>query len=247
MNVIVVISFFAVFFASLCQNKKIIDDIGYQYYRYTYYNGFFLWLSFFILAIGCFVSKSGTDMAAYAYYYSIWQFSDLKSLDFEPGSRLLFVLLNKIIKNPYIGIGVIKIASIFLVFKSIELLREKINIALSVLLYCALIYIYNFHLIRMCLAIGIVYFAIANLLIENEKKGIVCLIIAGFIHYTSIFCSIIIAFTYYFLRKNVSLTKMFVITASFGVLLNFSGKIIQGLALYIPFMSKYKTYLDGFY
>ena len=209
------------------------------------YFKFWFFISFLILAVLCFCSKSGTDMVPYVYYYNTWGLEDLFDLQFEIGDRLLFYLLHGVIKNPYIGIGIIKIGSIMMIYHSIFVIRDKVNVTLSVISYICLLYIFNFHLIRMMLAVGIVSMAFSYEIIGKSKKCIILLIMAFFFHYSSILVLITFLAYKFLIRKELSIFKVLTIFSLLLCAMSFIVPIVTSLVNSYEVFSKYDNYISS--
>lgn len=230
----------AVLFARLSQKEVVWDKKQYIYGRYKEFFLIPFLLSFCILAGLCFFCKSGTDMSVYVNFYCAWTVADFSDPQFEIGDRILFVFLHSLIKNPYVGLGIVKIFSIALVYRAIYLLRNKIKVSLAVSAYIALLYIFNFHLIRMMIAIGLVFLALTYELIKKRGKCIILLIIAILFHYTS--CIVFFVYLIYLLfLRRFSIWKIVIVSLAFVLGYINVTQIVSGLTETDVF-SKYTTY-----
>lgn len=242
MNIIIIIVIMcAILCAEFSQNRKVYTQNGIEAsWNYSKFSIIPFMLSFLLLSGVCFFCKSGTDMPVYENLYLTWAIKDFGDLQFEIGDKILFVFLHTFIKNPYIGIGLVKILSIGLVFRSIFLLRKKINIGLAVLAYVVLLYIFNFHLIRMMLALGIVFVGLSNELLGNRGKCVVFLVSAVFFHYSSIIvlCTYL---CYLFFANRFSVKKLLLILLGMSLIYINAVRIVSTLTG-IELFSKYATY-----
>ncbi len=221
------------------QNCNTVTKKKYQFFSVVY-----LAFSFFLLAVPCFLCNEGTDFPIYVYLYKTWTLADLKSLKFEPGFVLLCLILRFIFKNAYIGLGIIKVISLFFVYKSLYMLRNRINLGLSILSYVVLLYIYNYHLLRMALAIGIVFLALAYEVCGRSKVTIALMITSLFIHYTSS----IVLLTYLFyiiIGKKIGIAKVTLLSVVLTFLYASIIPLVQNLVLSVAVFEKYTTYLKS--
>ena len=236
----------AVLFAFLSQGKKVSVKpmrCG-AVYEYEKFSRKAFITSFLILALGCFFSKSGTDFEVYVDFYNTWTLNDIADLSFEIGDKILFIALRVVFKNPHIGLGIVKIISICLVYVTFFLLRDRINIGVSVTGYVVLLYVFNFHLLRMMLALGIVFLAFA---LESKGKGRIAfflLCMAVLFHYTA-FISVCAYSVYLFFKKKISSFKIIVFLAVMLFFIINVEAIISWLVYNISFFNKYRAYLDN--
>lgn len=242
--VIITLMFIAVFFAAAAQRGKIENEEiqGYQIYRYAYTNKAWYVCSFFILSAILFCSKSGTDFSDYAWGYEHWGIEHLQDLRTEWGYTLLVLGLKKIIANPYIGLGIVKVFAVFLFYRAAYNVKDKINLGMAILSYCMLLYIYGFHLLRMMIAIGITFLALSYEINGKEKKCITLLIIAFFFHYTSI----LVLVTYLVSKafKNLTIRKIVTLLIVATLVSFCSSSILQLLVYRVSFFYKYRAYLN---
>lgn len=245
MNMLVIIlMLIAVLFAALAQGGKIEKEKtrSFQIYEYTYERKWCYVCSFLILAIMLFCSKSGTDFADYAWGYEHWGLEHLRDLETEWGYTLVVLGLRRIVENPYIGLGIVKVFSVFLIYKAAYNVKKQINLGMAILSYCTLLYIYNFHLLRMMIAIGIVFLALSYEMNGKNKRCTILLAIAFFFHYTSI----LVLFTYLMSKafKKLSIKRIVSMLIATFVVLLFSSSILQFLVYRVSFFYKYTVYLN---
>ena len=246
MYLCIVVMLVTILFSALSQRKVRVSNgtDGSREHSYSVSFNLPLYiLSFVVLASFCFFTKSGQDMEAYAIYYRQWSIKGLSDFTFEPLFKLTCILLRVFIKNPYIGLGVIKIFSLFLVYRAIYLMRDKLNVSLAIFAYLALgLYFFNFHLLRIMMAVAIVYLGLVYEILGKQKKCLTLLILAFFIHYTSIV--IIVTYVVYrTLGSKMTLRKLSVILAVLMLIYSAAAKLVDILVSNIPYFEKYNIYM----
>lgn len=247
MVVVALFGFLAVYFACGSQKRKVPvanDCNQVAKYKYESFSGIYFGISFLLLAVPCFLCGDGTDMAEYVRFYNNWTLTNLKTLNIEPGYILLSIALQRIIKNAYIGLGIIKVLSIYFVYKALYMLKDRLNLGFAVLSYVVLLYIFNFHLLRMSLALGMIFLAMSYELIGKSRKAIFWIIVAFLFHYTSVIVLLTYCF-YKILGNRLTVTKM---TFFSLILLLLYGNIVPILRFFVSkiyFLSKYQTYLNS--
>lgn len=244
--IIICSSFLSVLFAFLSQkipvsvpesNNSLINN------QYSLFSNFYFTLSFLSLAIPCFLCGEGTDLYIYVQLYENWTLADLKYLNFEAGYIILNVLLHFFIKNAYIGLGIIKVLSLLLVYISLYKLKDRLNLGLSILSYVVLLYIYNFHLLRMSLSIGIVFLALAYELCGKTKTAITLTIVSVLFHYSSVTVLLVLS-VYVLFRRRASIAKLSVFLVVLMLVYINIVTIAQNLVSSISAFGKYETYLN---
>lgn len=247
MFVIILFGFLSAVFAVFSQKRKvpIIDAadkvISYEYRDFLFVN---FVISFLLLAVPCFLCGVGTDMKIYVQLYNNWTIADLAELKFEPGFILLSIFLRIFFSNAYIGLGIIKVLSIFLVYKSLYMLRDRLNLGFSVLSYVVLLYIFNFHLLRMSLAIGMVFLALSYELVGKNRRAICLLVLALLIHYTSVI--VLLAYCIYkIMAKNLTGKKITIFSIALLLLYANIIPILKYIVPEIKVFTKYITYLNN--
>ncbi|WZL78851.1 EpsG family protein [Eubacteriales bacterium mix99] len=230
--------------AAMAQKERvpIVKDGAVTQYIYNKFSLNTYSLSFVILFLIVFITKSGEDIPTYVQYYKLWSLNDLKSLDFEPGYKLLCIFLNSFISNPYIGIGIIKFFSLFLVYRAIYLLRDRINVGFSVFAYVTLLYIYSFHLLRMMLALSIVFLAYSYESMGKEKRCFLLLCIALLFHYSAIF-ALGAYLIYKFINSNLTILKIISLLVVGSIALFSFNKFAEYAITKFSIFSKYDAYL----
>lgn len=202
-------------------------------------------LSFAILSSLCFFCKSGADIATYSYLYTSWEVNDLfSSLDIEFGYKALCILLRLVFKNPYIGLGIIKVISIALVYRAVYLIQDRVYIGLAVLSYIVLLYVCNYCLLRMMLAVGIVFVAFAYEINGKRKRCVLYLILAFAFHYSSIVALMSFAF-YIILGKKISIGKMTISAIVLGIMYVSFEFIFNRATSSVEVFQKYAGYSQG--
>lgn len=233
----------AITFALLAQRRKTLANNyanTYQY-RYNYFHNRFYIISFLILGGICFFCKSGVDIPGYAYNYTNWSWSSLTDVSREPAYKILNILLSRVIPNPYIGLGVIKLLSLGLVFYSAYIVREKINVGMAIFSYCCLLYIYNFQILRLMLALGIVFLALSLEMNGKSIKCIILLVLAFFFHYTSIFVLLTYAGAK-ILGRKMTVLRAILIGVILVLLFQNSVYFINRLQSSVVYFQKYESY-----
>lgn len=242
--IILLVLFFAILFAFQTQQGKVCSANGIEddLLQKPFSVQMFL-LSYALLGMMCFFCKSGYDMPVYAKFYTEWTLADLSSVSVEPGDKLLFMFIRLFIKNPYVGIGVIKLISIGIVYRSVYLIRDRICVGRAITAYVLLLYIFNFHLLRMMLALGLVFLAMAKEITGKRLQCIIYLCCAFMFHYSSII--VLLTYVCYILfRKNFTILKaVFAILLITGLYTNI-GRIIGLLVSSIGVFQKYAGYSD---
>ena len=233
----------AVIFALFAQGIKspASNNTNIYQYRYDCFHNRFYIISFLILGATCFFCKSGYDIPTYAYNYTNWSWSSLTDVSIEPAYKILNILLSRVISNPYIGLGVIKLLSLGLVFYSAYIVREKINVGMAIFSYCCLLYIYNFQLLRLMLALGIVFLALSLEMNGKSIKCIILLVLAFFFHYTSIF----VLLTYVgakILGRKMTVTRAILTGGVLVLLFQNSVYLINRLQSSVVYFHKYESY-----
>lgn len=240
MVISIIVVLLSIIFAFLSQGyKKTVDGkwINIRGFKPRYFI-----LSFLVLGLFCFCVKSGKDITPYVSYYNSWTIKDIAFTNYEPLYVAISLLLRIFIKNPYIGIGVIKLLSLLLVYASLYLLKDKINLGIATTAYIVLLYIYNFHLLRMMLALGMVFLALSLDLTEKTRWSYLLFIVAFMIHYTSIIVFVVFL-CYKIFFKKINIVKQGLIL---GVLLLFYANFNTWFSMitsYESFLSKYQSYV----
>lgn len=231
----------AVLSARLSQ-KRTLTATGEGNYEKSYeYNSPFFVISFLLLFLFLALSKNGPDIPIYAAEYSRYSFSDILDLHYEAGYELLCMMLRIVIRNPYIAIAVIKFISLYTVYRAIFLLKDRIRIDLAVTGYVILLYPLSFFLLRIMLAVGLVYLAFAYEITGRRKRCVFLLILAFFFHYTSIvvLCAYLI---YTVIGHKLTSKKIGFMILGVTALTVISDKIISLLISLVPFLNKYDAY-----
>lgn len=247
MVVVILFGFLAVVFAHLSQKTKIpVTDAGdgVVTYKYKEFSGGYFLMSFLLLAVPCFFCGTGTDMKIYVQLYNSSSFADLTGSIFEAGYVLLNILLKALIGNAYVGLGLIKVVSIFLVYRSLYMLKDRLSLGISVLAYVILLYVFNFHLLRMMLALGMVFLGLSYELLGDHKKAVAWIVFALFFHYTS--AIVLLAYLVYkWMGDKMTAAKLAVFSLALVLIFSFIVPILQLLiSSYEPF-KKYAVYIKG--
>lgn len=241
MIIYILILLSAIMFAFLSQSSVEIVGAESSSTKKYGFNQLFFTISFLILFIFSALAKNGPDIPAYVSIYNNVNLNDLADFGIEAGYELLCIVLRVIIKNPYVGIGVIKFISLYMIYRAIYLLKHKIRVGFAVAGYVILLYLLSFFLLRIMLAIGMVYLALAYEVIGKRKNAILFLIFAFLFHYTSIV--VFIAYIIYILLGTKLTVKKILLFGLCGFTVTLVAKrVISVLVSLIPVMEKYKTY-----
>lgn len=247
MYISLIIIILAVFFACISQRKRVPathSNSNSIVIQYNYFNFYLFLISFFLLFILCFLSKTGDDIPAYVYYYSNWTWKDLLDFEVETGYKLLCLLLRIIFSNPYVGIGVIKFISLALVFQSIYMLRDRLNVGFAVFAYVCILYVHAFHLLRIMIAVGLVYLAYAYIIKGKKKQGVILLLLSVLFHYSSII--VFIAYIIYRIVGKVLTIKKLIIVSLVLLFIYFNVEILVKLGVSnLGILSKYSIYITN--
>ncbi|MDO4419418.1 MAG: EpsG family protein [Ruminococcus sp.] len=247
MYISLIIIILAVFFACISQRKRVPathSNSNSIVIQYNYFNSYLFLISFFLLFILCFLSKTGDDIPAYVYYYSNWTWKDLLDFEVETGYKLLCLLLRIIFRNPYVGIGVIKFISLALVFQSIYMLRDRLNVGFAVFAYVCILYVHAFHLLRIMIAVGLVYLAYAYIIKGKKKQGFILLLLSAIFHYSSII--VFIAYIIYRIVGKVLTIKKLIIVSLVLLFVYFNVEILVKLGVSnLGILSKYSIYITN--
>ena len=247
MYISLIIIILAVFFACISQRKRVPathSNSNSIVIQYNYFNSYLFLISFFLLFILCFLSKTGDDIPAYVYYYSNWTWKDLLDFEVETGYKLLCLLLRIIFRNPYVGIGVIKFISLALVFQSIYMLRDRLNVGFAVFAYVCILYVHAFHLLRIMIAVGLVYLAYAYIIKGKKKQGFILLLLSALFHYSSII--VFIAYIIYRIVGKVLTIKKLIIVSLVLLFVYFNVEILVKLGVSnLGILSKYSIYITN--
>lgn len=247
MVVVILFGFLAVVFAHLSQKTKVpVADAGdsviaYKYKKFS--NGLFF-ISFLLLAVPCFLCGTGTDMKIYVRLYDNCGFGELTDSIFEVGYVLLNILLKALFEDAYVGLGLIKVLSIFLVYRSLYLLKDRLALGISVLSYVVLLYIFNFHLLRMMLALGMVFLGLSHELLGGHKKAVAWLVFAVFFHYTA--AIVLLAYVMYKgMRNKITVAKLVILLLILALVYSFIMPILEMLISSCELFKKYAVYIRG--
>lgn len=238
------IGFLSVIFAFLSQ-KHFYNKEGKEIFVFR--NIFYIF-SFLIAGIFAFIIADGNDFPQYSLIYQKSNWNSVKDLYIEPGYRILNLFLKSVIKNPNFGLGIIKLFTVALVYRSLYLLRKKINLGFAIMAYISLFYFEGLNLIRIYLAGAILLRGFCGYL-ENKKiyKYLIAVIIAISIHYTAIiglyFILLINCYYNSIIKKQFN---RFRILNFLNILLTISVPIILPILIYkISFLYKYANYLGN--
>ena len=247
MEVGIVFGFLAVVCAHLSQKTKIpVADAGAGVvaYRYKEFSKVSFFISFLLLAVPCFLCGTGTDMKVYARLFDSWSVEDLTDSIFESGYIILNILLKAIVGNAYVGVGIIKVLSIFLVYRSLYLLKDRLNLGIAVGSYVVLLYIFNYHLLRILLALGMVFLALSYELLGRSKRAVAWIVFAMLFHFSTIV--VLLAYIVYrWMGDKITVTKLAIFSLVLVLTYIFSVSILKMLVSSFEPFKKYSLYIRG--
>ncbi len=246
MSIYLIVTFISIICAVASQGRKTpitVNEHG-NSFCYERTSNWLFYLSFLLMAGCCFLTKSGTDISNYIFYYKSWTIKDLSDFEFEFGAELLFIVLKRFIPNPYIGLGCVKVIALTLFYRCIYIQRKNINIGLAVLSYSVLLYIFNFHLLRMMIAVGFVFLAFTYEIYDKKKRCIICFVLAFLFHYTSIIPALSYLL-YKLFGKRIDIKKAVCIAGVFVLISLLLEPLINYMILNVEMFSKYYVYQDN--
>lgn len=135
----------------------------------------------------------------------------------EPGSKLLFVLLRSITDNAQILFLVVSIICSVLLFKSLKYFSESRFFFFSLLIYFSFVYMFQeMHALRQALGACILYYGLYQLALGNTKKAISISILSVCFHYSMIIFLPLL----FLLKKKISIkVQLVLLIVSFVVFL----------------------------
>ena len=176
---------------------------------------------------------SGVDDPVYQYIFETvnlygW-FSIFLSSFMEPGYLILNEVIGGFTDNYYVFQAIASFIPLFLIYKGFVKYSEVIYIPLALLLFCSTLYfqMLSVSLIRMFIAIGIIYCYALDALFQGAcKRFIIFVICAATIHYSSLIMLLFIPLTFSrnFLLKHWKLIACALIVVS-PVLFVFAGRV----------------------
>ncbi|MCF8019087.1 MAG: EpsG family protein [Vallitaleaceae bacterium] len=208
------------------------------------------YFSFCVLCFFSVFTKSGTDLQQ---YISIYNSSNLTIQwilgggTSEYGFRLFFATLHYFIKNPYIGIGIVKGMSLLIVYISVHRMRFKIDVGASILFYVAVFYFPGFNVIRLTFAGSICLLASVFLYENKNFKAVLLAIIAITIHTSAVLylIAVLILFAYRFVSVLGKIRNIFALLGL--VLVSMFGTTLIHYLLHNTdlFATRYTNYMDN--
>lgn len=205
-------------------------------------------LAIALLVIFTALYASGADYLQYKLIFSESDWEAIRDTQIEAGYRILNIVLKWIcFGNAVIGVAIIKSLTVIIVGRCFYLLKDKINIGLSLAAYVALAYFISLNLIRIYLASAVVMAGVTAYLISARRKYlklVIAIFVAATVHYTAIGTMLIPVFFYLrstFFREE---TRKDIYIA---ILLIFMAVLIVGvvpvLVRSISVLNKYQGYL----
>lgn len=205
-------------------------------------------LSFLVAWFFFVFNDTGTDLHVYIAQYerSSLTIEYLSTAGLEPGYRFIIAILHSVIKNPYVGIGLLKTIQLAIIYGFIYKLREKISVGYAIMAYMALYYFASFNVFRISLAGSLVFVSYVWLLERRWLKSIIIGAIACTIHNGAIFYALALILYFFYIRaKRIrALYKLFIILLI--PVIAFGGRSVILVVLRSGrFMERYTDYATG--
>ncbi len=230
----------AVFALGSLSQKK--DLAGKQVsFQWTWFCAAFVLLT----AVGMFCNV-GTDYPNYTDIYGnntwalVW---DDNERHIEFGFRLLCYGMRFVIPSVDLGLGLIKAATLVMVFYAVYLLKEQIHVGTALGAYTALHFFTGFSAMRMNFASAMVLLAWAYLLLGKDKKTLFWLVLSMTMHRTTILCLAIYGF--YWLTRKVQTKKILIFIAVLAVPMLIFGYDLLKIIVKYGMFRKYRSYVQG--
>ncbi len=246
MTIIILSGILSIILAFLSQKNKTLalaDCSNVTINKYQKFIVAYYVMSFLSLAVPCFMCGTGTDMPVYIDIYDNASLTTIMDSKFEPGYILMNIFLRFFFKDAYIGLGVIKILSLFLIYKSLYMLRDRVHIGFSVASYVVLLYIFNYHLLRICLAVGMVFLALSYEMCGKTKRSFVLLALTFLVHYSSLI--VLLTFiAYKILGQEMRPLKIAILSLCLFIIYTSIVPIVSNLLSSVTKFDKYSTYFN---
>ncbi|MDO5558723.1 MAG: EpsG family protein [Oscillospiraceae bacterium] len=204
-------------------------------------------LSFILVWFFYVFNNTGTDLPVYINIYDSSQLDPqwINANGLEKGYRVINALLHLVIKDPYIGIGLLKTVQITLVYICIYIMRDKINLGYSIMGYMALFYFQSFNLIRLSLAGSI---CLLSFVLVYNKKYLLSIIIgiaAATIHTTAvIFLFAVLFYAFYNTFKMYKTLWLMNLLLVIPIIIVFGRRIIISILMNSNFIERYNSYTE---
>ncbi len=191
--------------------------------------------TFLILLAGFRSDTVGGDLENYIPHFeamcrtNISDFSEVISMQYEPGYALIVKLISLISHNSQVFIFVTAILSLIGPFFLFKKYSRSIWLTLFFYLFWGL-YTNTFNNIRQSIALSIVFFAIPLIFEKRLLRFIITILIATSCHYSAIF--FLIAYPLSYIRLNIKTSTLYltggiVVVSTFGtILLNLLSQVL---------------------
>lgn len=202
-------------------------------------------LSFLIAWFFFAFNNTGTDLRVYIEQYEQSSLTSryITAVGLETGYRLLIALFHTFIKNPYVGIGILKTIQLSLVFVCIYKLRDKISVGYAIMAYMAVFYFASFNVFRISLAGSLVLLSYVLLLEKKMIKSTFLVAIACTIHNGVLVYALALAFYFCYLWfKRIKSLVRFAIILAVPVIAFFGRSIIISILQSGFLMDRYIDY-----
>ena len=113
-------------------------------------------------------------------YYSLYR--NNTDISYDTFFWLFLKMMEKIISDPYIGLGIVSAITIIVSYVGLWRMRNNASLSLMFLCYMTCIYFYSYNYIRMMLAVAFVLVGYTYAIENNRKMTILFFLIASAIH-----------------------------------------------------------------
>ena len=144
-------------------------------------------LSFLIVSFFATFTGVGTDRAGYIYYFGKTHLGDGNPWALEIGYRVLMDIINLVISDGKVFVGIISFITVLFMYVGIWKCRRFISLPIAVFIYVAQYYFQSYNIMRMYLAMSIMVLGAHCLFEKKYNKYYMYLIIATSIHYACFF------------------------------------------------------------
>lgn len=221
----------ATFFACKSQKKMKINNDYVANPNIFYFRKVPFLLSFLILWIFIFFSKSGPDYESYYLIISRLSWNNYSVFyDLEPVFNIVLLVLNGLVKgNIALTIALVKTITLVIVFLSLYIMRNRINIGLSIFCYVIWCYLESFYLLPMLFAASLIILASAIMRVYDKWFiPFLLVVLAAQIH-NSAYLIVIVFFAALFLGNvsKISNIKRIVLVIGYITAIALSGTIFN--------------------
>lgn len=241
---------FIAFFLAYKANGK-VHVVG-GIFQKQKFDSFYFWTAFLVLCFFTIFTDTGVDY--YNYYRQIERGHDISDIYYYNQIEPLFTLWSHygwIIFNGkiHVVIATMKFVTILLYFLSFYMMRAKINVAFSVLLFSSIAFLPSFSIIRIVLASSFLIFGCALYFNKKPLVWVLFFMLLGvFMHFSSIML-LIAVLTYLLLFKYTKdkVTNKYVMFILIFFILFSTTQTIQILSSFISLSDSfdhYQKYVD---